>query len=599
MVKNIISLFTLLAVVSSMTFSAGSKFLITNKPKKAAIEIPSTSVINPSGTRKSSPSQDSPFDLTWVLMDSMPNVYGTSSADINPLAYDPWCNAIAMIHRGAINYDPPNPTTGSLWYGKSTDEFATWQRVAKLNADVDQYGRYPSSAISNPGHSSDPSSTIYEYSFPHLTGGTAFGTLGYGLDPFGAGTPFTTLYLGSGDYLANTWITASDDGEPNVYFIVERSTTPTTLEFWRTTNQGETWAIASSWSSEIDELYNSRVHCKGNTVYVEVTTLPTGGDHLLMKINKSTDKGSTWSGWETVDWRAISALSAYDGFGTSDRRIAHDFVVDANGNEHIFFTALDTNATTGGFDIVEVYRDGASWSSYVVAPRKKSFKPGFSDLKQMDNELFASISEDRNAIVVKWIDAPVEGDTMNTDIFTRGRKIDQTYGPIQNQTQTGGDFGREMSTHIASRFENVAPNHTSYVYLSKTEQLDATVTDPNLDDGQPCALWGAKAMVDFTPQGVVVNERESGIPAGYSLYTNYPNPFNPTTKIAFDIPNASNVTLKVYDVTGKEVATLFDGYQQAGKYEATFDASKLASGIYVAKMQAGTFTASQKMILAK
>ncbi|MBM4166513.1 MAG: T9SS type A sorting domain-containing protein [Ignavibacteria bacterium] len=598
MVKNIISLFTLLAVVSSIAFSSGSKFLRPNQPKKAAIEIPSTSVINPSGARKSSPSQDSPFDLTWVMMDSMPNAYGPSNSDVNPLNYDPWCNAIAMIYRGHLLYDPPNPTTGSLWYGKSTDEFATWQRVAKLNADVDQYGRYPSSTISNPGHASDPSSTIFEYSYPHLTGGAGWGTLGYGLDPFGAGTPFTTLYTGPGDYASQTYITVSDDGEPNVYLIVERTTTPTTLEFWRTTNQGETWAVAASWSSEIDVLYNSRVHCKGNTVYVEVTTVPAGGDHIVMKINKSTDKGSTWSGWEIVDWRTISALSEYDDFGTVDGRIAHDFVVDANGNEHIFVSLIDTNATTGGFDIVEIYRDGASWSSYVVAPRTQSFKPGFAALSQMDNELFATISEDRNAIVVKWIDAPAEGDTVNTDIFTRGRIITQNWGSIQNQTQTGGDFGREMTTHIASRFENVGANNMAYVYLSKMEQLDPTVTDPNLDDTQPCALWGAKAMVDFTPGGGV-NEREPGVPSGYSLYTNYPNPFNPTTKIAFDLPNASNVTLKVYDITGKEVATLFDGYQQAGKYEATFDASKLASGIYVAKMQAGTFTASQKMILTK
>ena len=80
---------------------------------------------------------------------------------------------------------------------------------------------------------------------------------------------------------------------------------------------------------------------------------------------------------------------------------------------------------------------------------------------------------------------------------------------------------------------------------------------------------------------------------------NYPNPFNPTTKINYSIPQQSFVTLKVYNILGQEVATLVNEVQRAAKYVATFDAKRLASGVYFCKLQAGGFVASKKLLLLK
>jgi hypothetical protein len=86
----------------------------------------------------------------------------------------------------------------------------------------------------------------------------------------------------------------------------------------------------------------------------------------------------------------------------------------------------------------------------------------------------------------------------------------------------------------------------------------------------------------------------------YNLDQNYPNPFNPSTRIAFSIPNNANVTLKVYDILGTEVAELISNEQKsAGRYEVSFDASSLASGTYIYKLQAGDFVQTKKMILLK
>ncbi|MBZ0196848.1 MAG: T9SS type A sorting domain-containing protein, partial [Ignavibacteriaceae bacterium] len=94
-------------------------------------------------------------------------------------------------------------------------------------------------------------------------------------------------------------------------------------------------------------------------------------------------------------------------------------------------------------------------------------------------------------------------------------------------------------------------------------------------------------------------EVEVGTPMTFALDQNYPNPFNPATTIAYRIPEASVVTLKVFDITGTEVATLVNTKQEAGSYTVNFDASKLSSGMYIFTIQAGEFSATKKMMLLK
>ncbi|MGC8596107.1 MAG: T9SS type A sorting domain-containing protein, partial [Candidatus Kryptoniota bacterium] len=88
-------------------------------------------------------------------------------------------------------------------------------------------------------------------------------------------------------------------------------------------------------------------------------------------------------------------------------------------------------------------------------------------------------------------------------------------------------------------------------------------------------------------------------PTSYSLSQNYPNPFNPTTVIEYSIPRNSYVTLKVYNVLGEEVKTLFAGERKAGSYSATFDGAQLASGIYFYRLQYGPMSITKKMMLVK
>jgi hypothetical protein len=90
-----------------------------------------------------------------------------------------------------------------------------------------------------------------------------------------------------------------------------------------------------------------------------------------------------------------------------------------------------------------------------------------------------------------------------------------------------------------------------------------------------------------------------GILSDYSLADNYPNPFNPETRIAFVLPQACEVHLKVFNITGKEVATLAEGQLAAGEHHATFRADNLPSGVYFYTLTAGSFSQTKKMILMK
>ncbi len=139
-----------------------------------------------------------------------------------------------------------------------------------------------------------------------------------------------------------------------------------------------------------------------------------------------------------------------------------------------------------------------------------------------------------------------------------------------------GDLGAEGLLVIPG---NLSPN--SRPLLVVANEVSGTVTTIQLS---------ATASV----------ERLSDVrPSGYVLEQNYPNPFNPSTTIRYAIPQPAQVSLKVYDVLGREVATLVNARQSAGVYVANFDATALPSGMYFYRLQAGSFSETRKMMLVK
>ena len=136
--------------------------------------------------------------------------------------------------------------------------------------------------------------------------------------------------------------------------------------------------------------------------------------------------------------------------------------------------------------------------------------------------------------------------------------------------------GTSTERHQYSFVDNSVMNSSKFYYRLKQVDLDGT------------SEYSDVVEVDY-----------SNIPKQFSLSQNYPNPFNPSTTIQFAVPKECNVTLKVYDVLGKEVTTLINDKMKPGYYRYQFNASNLASGIYFYRIEAGTFNAVKKLMLLK
>ena len=111
-------------------------------------------------------------------------------------------------------------------------------------------------------------------------------------------------------------------------------------------------------------------------------------------------------------------------------------------------------------------------------------------------------------------------------------------------------------------------------------------------------IGSVETVLDFNFNATAVANKNQ-IPEKFALLQNYPNPFNPSTVIKYSVPTSTQVSLKVYDLTGKEVGELVNDYKTAGNYEAKFNASRLSSGMYMYRLQAGNYTESKKMLLVK
>lgn len=135
---------------------------------------------------------------------------------------------------------------------------------------------------------------------------------------------------------------------------------------------------------------------------------------------------------------------------------------------------------------------------------------------------------------------------------------------------------------------------------SSTEQNNYVYNDFFENKGKQILYYRLKQL-DLDGRGNFSKEIqvEFNCPIVFSLDQNYPNPFNPSTKISYSIPQKENVSLKVYDILGNEVAVLVNEVKEQGVYDINFSALNLASGTYIYKLTAGTYTSVKKMIFIK
>lgn len=191
---------------------------------------------------------------------------------------------------------------------------------------------------------------------------------------------------------------------------------------------------------------------------------------------------------------------------------------------------------------------------------------------------------------------PVAGGPDNVMINTSNPQLTWFVptGPVN-----GSSFTLEVANNLemvgANVYENIENPHFIVSNLNSNSVYYWRVKTKN-NDGS-FSYYSNKGR--FSTGGTLTSVEDSEIPARFELAQNYPNPFNPSTTITYSIPEGTNVKLSVYNILGSEVVVLVDGFKPAGTYNVNFSASELSTGVYFYRIDAGSHSAVNKMILMK
>jgi hypothetical protein len=272
-----------------------------------------------------------------------------------------------------------------------------------------------------------------------------------------------------------------------------------------------------------------------------------GYDENSVYYRFSDDYGESWSD---------SVLVHKSG---SQRGIKVQILSDQKNNIHIIWTKHLTGNKTGGDAIYHSYSpDGATWT-----------EPKNAVPQSVDGFLYFSAAMDKNNKIHLVYD-------LWSGLFLIPVKLCYT-------CWDGTSWSVPEDIVDSAEWPSIELDSLGYLHLEYAD-----------------AMKGSKYYTKTTmPLIVKVDEKKNNIPQEYELNQNYPNPFNPTTTINYQLPENGFVTIKVYDMLGKEVSTLVNENKSAGYYKVNFGASKLTSGVYVYIINANNFVQSKKMLLMK
>ena len=354
------------------------------------------------------------------------------------------------------------------------------------------------------------------------------------------GTSWTKVNTG----LADTGISALASIGTNLF-------ASTASGVFLTTNNGTSWKQVNSGLTD-----------------TTIRTLATVGANLFATANGagifvSTNNGSSWTSANgSVFQNAYIALLA--GTGTS--------LFASTTSDNIIYRSMDNGATWQKAD------SGISGANVIVQSGTNLIAGGVSGVFLSTNN------------AVSWNPLTTAWGLQNSQIIGFATSGSNVYGVGDAQVLVGANNGTSWSGIVLPSF---------FDEITSVAIIDTNLfigTNNNSDFVKSATVWRVS-----TKQAVTgVKTQSSNAPTSFSLQQNYPNPFNPSTVIQFTVPSSGRAVLKVFNILGQEVATLFDGVAAAGEYhQETFDASRLASGIYFSRLEFDGKMQMKKMLLLK
>lgn len=312
-------------------------------------------------------------------------------------------------------------------------------------------------------------------------------------------------------------------------------------EIYKSTNLGSNWSLSVKLASKILSLAAS-----GNNVYAG--TLSNG-------VYVSTNKGSNWT-QSTLNSETVYSLAAYENCIIAGTNNNIKRSTDKGANWIVRMDGINGVKTINAFYIYNtkvfagsngsgIYWSYTDWALPVV-------------MKMFMSEVSG------NGVRLRW--------ETGEEINCAGFEVERKCG--------GGQYVKAgyVSAKGAGKYEFADKGLQAGRFAYRIKQIDNN---------------GNFAYYELAGDVVI------GVPESYVLWQNFPNPFNPVTKINFEVPQAERVSIKVFDVVGREVSMLADGEYNAGYYSLSFDASQLSSGIYFYRMTAGGFCAVKRMVVLK
>lgn len=356
--------------------------------------------------------------------------------------------------------------------------------------------------------------------------------------------------------------------------------------------------------------------------------------------------------WFTEDWdgniwvNSRHSISTYDDDNRLIERISHDWdgvkwvndrrytqTHDVNNNVIEYFSRewdesdwLNTSHLTYSYDesnnlLEYMYQtwNGINWANRDLNKYKydgnnnciEYLKQAWSINSEWYNNRMQKTTYDTNNNAIEYINMlwnSTNWDSALVAKFTydeRDNKLENLSQYYHNSEWRNGNKVNYSYDEKNNLIEDTYHNWMDTVWfaLSKTlytfDEKNNLIEELDQHQSSSNSGWEDNTRTLYSYVNITGVEDDLSIIKSFSLSNNYPNPFNPSTTIKYSIPEQSNVSIKVFDVIGREVSTLLNKKQQQGNYEVEFDGSYLPSGIYFYRLQAGDFVETKKMILLK
>ncbi len=387
---------------------------------------------------------------------------------------------------------------------------------------------------------------------------------------------------------------------------------PLGLMFDKSTDGGNTFGtdvfvsdIPGGWDYAVSGIYRANglpiTDCDtGNTspykgnIYINWSDQRNGATNTDVFFVKSTDGGNTWT----------SPLKVNDDNTTRQQFFTWMTIDQTTG--FIYCCFYDRRNTTGAATDVYVARStdgGDTFENFKVSessftPTSSVFFGDYTNIAAYNRMVYPIWMRLDNSTLSVWT-AIINDTTAGTPVELTDFYSNVSYGKVNLSWKTATEINNRGFE--IQRSKDKADWSTIGFVDGKgttTEPNEYSYTDkPTLSGTYYYRLKQYDLDGNFNYSKTI--EVDLRIIKDFALEQNYPNPFNPTTTIGYELPNESNVTIKVYDILGKEVATLVNGKEQAGVHEVNFNGSGLGSGMYIYRMNAGNYTVTKKMILMK